>query len=326
MKFIDRNPTVSYFCRMKVIDKTVQILNIIPIGCASALVFSAIIALTLMPGDDLPDVSLPYVDKFVHFLMFGGMSCVALFDVARYKGRFAWGEWLAAALFSVCFGIAIEIAQDLMELGRAAEFADITADALGAVLLPLPFIGVIKLVATDYTLSFNQVRNSKNIPAQIKDLYFRSFPDDERREWQSIEALINSRSRYNLTLIDSRRQCVGFISWWNLHSGVYVEHFAIDPAQRSRGLGALALEKFCLMHAEKPIVLEVELPGANDMAERRIGFYKRCGFSAHPDVEYVQPPYKPGGNAVELLLMTYGSVADVPEMAREIKKTVYGVK
>lgn len=326
MKFVAGERSVSYFCGVKVIDRIAQILNVIPIGCASALIFSVIVTLTLMPGDDLPGVPVPHVDKIVHFLMFGAMAAVALSDIARYKGRFVWSEWLVAVVFSTCFGGVIEIAQGLMAFGRSAELADLLADATGAFLLPLPFISIIKSMASDYSLSFREVRQSKNIPVSTKELYFNSFPDDERREWQSIELLINSHRSYHLTLINSRKQCVGFISWWNLRTGVYVEHFAIDPAQRSRGLGALALDKFCLMHAGKPVVLEVELPGANDMADRRIGFYKRCGFSAHPEVEYLQPPYKPGANTVELLLMTYGRGADVPEMACEIKQKVYGVK
>lgn len=311
---------------MKRIDKFVHFLNYIPIGCASALIFSLIVVLTLMPGDDLPGVSIPYLDKAVHFLMFGAMACVALSDIARYKGKYNVREWLAAAIFAACFGGVIEIAQSMMGLGRAAEFGDLLADSLGAFLLPLPFIGIVKSMASDYSLSFKDVRKSSKIPALIKELYFSSFPEDERRDWDGMESLIDSRGRFHMTVISSRNTCVGFISWWNLDAGIYVEHFAIDPKQRSRGLGALSLEKFCIMHSGKPIVLEVELPGSNDMADRRIGFYERCGFVTHPEVKYIQPPYRKGGNSLELLLMTYGENADVPEMASEIKAKVYGVK
>jgi hypothetical protein len=326
MKSVVQVAAVVYFCNVKRLDKIIHALNIIPVGCASALVFSVIVVLTLMPGDDLPGVPVPHIDKLVHFLMFGAMASVALSDIARYKGRFRWPQWIEAALFSVVLGILIEIAQSLMGLGRAAESGDVISDALGAFLLPLPFISVIKVMASDYSLSFRDVRSSRNLPSQIKNLYFSSFPEDERREWKSIEDLTDSRAQYHFTLINSRNKCAGFISWWNLRSGIYVEHFAINPNMRSCGLGALALEKFCNVHAGKPIVLEVELPNANEMACRRIGFYKRCGFVAHPEVEYLQPPYRPGGNTVELLLMTYGHGADVPAMASEIKENVYGAR
>jgi VanZ family protein len=42
--------------------------------------------------------------------------------------------YLAVALLMLAIGIGIEIAQDIMALGRSAEFADVYADGVGIVL------------------------------------------------------------------------------------------------------------------------------------------------------------------------------------------------
>ena len=52
--------------------------------------------------------------------------------------------------------------------------------------------------------------------------------------------------------------------------------FAVDPAQRNGGHGKNVLNHLCQL-LQHPIVLEVEMP-EEEMAQRRINFYKRQGF------------------------------------------------
>ena len=79
-----------------------------------------------------------------------------------------------------------------------------------------------------------------------------------------------------------------------------MEHFAIISAMRGGGLGGEAIRNFVAADP-MPVILEVEPSGSNDMADRRIAFYERCGFTGHRDFEYIQPPYSPGLPEVPLM-------------------------
>ena len=161
---------------------------------------------------------------------------------------------------------------------------------------------------------------------KIEQLYVNSFPVDERRPWSEIENMTNTSQMFRFTLLRSAGKPAGFITWWKLKRGIYVEHFAISPSMRSHGLGAMALKRFCAERGNSPVILEVEPAGSEPMADRRIGFYSRCGFKLHKDFDYIQPPYAPGLNPVRLQLMTYGDIGNLSDLAREIKQEVYGAE
>ncbi len=75
----------------------------------------------------------------------------------------------------------------------------------------------------------------------------------------------------------------------------------------------------------KPPVLEVE-PPADEMSERRIGFYERLGLSLRVDYEYIQPAYSEDRKALPMRLMTFGvpDDADLGLPVRLIYENVYG--
>ena len=106
----------------------------------------------------------------------------------------------------------------------------------------------------------------------------------------------------------------------------YVEHFAIDPSQRNGGHGKNVLSHLC-QQINKPIILEVEAP-EEEMAIRRINFYKRHGFTLW-EKPYMQPPYKPGDGYLPMLLMAYGSLEcekDFEYVKERIYREVYNVQ
>lgn len=86
-----------------------------------------ILILCLLPKSDLPDdswINIPHFDKLVHF---------GLFFVLFLTLRFASPErWFVNILICVAYGCAIEIAQEIAETGRSAEWFDLLADAIGA--------------------------------------------------------------------------------------------------------------------------------------------------------------------------------------------------
>lgn len=157
---------------------------------------------------------------------------------------------------------------------------------------------------------------------ELEGLYVASFPPEERRAWSDIVefARCGTISLYGI------RHCghiAGMVTVWHLDGVDYVEHFAVDPAERGNGLGGRVIEDIVVRAGDRPVVLEVERPGSNDMAARRIGFYSRHGFRAIEDFDYVQPPYGEGLPWVPLMLMSSGDV-DPEAVARELYVTVYG--
>lgn len=149
-----------------------------------------------------------------------------------------------------------------------------------------------------------QYHNHPQLSHTIRNLYFSSFPPQERRLWEDIEQLLSQYDYpYNLLVIIGNDEFAGFISWWDLTEFYYIEHFAVIESMRSCGVGTEALKQF-IASTSMPIVLEVELPDSSEMAHRRIKFYQRNGFTAHPNFQYIQPPYNHNLPPVPLMLMT----------------------
>ena len=173
-------------------------------------------------------------------------------------------------------------------------------------------------------------RSVKDFSDPVLDLiertYTESFPEVERRDFSLVRNLVRDESRFIVYALSKESRYVGFITGWFFDGYTYVEHFAIDPAARNGGIGAEAMKQF-LVFCGTPVVLEVEMP-TDEMSKRRIGFYERLGFELDNQV-YHQPPYREGGEWLEMRLMTYGDV-DLEHSFEQVKnclhKNVYGVK
>lgn len=301
----------------------------LPLFLLTGISVAATLLLTLMPGDAAPDIPLfPHADKVAHFLMFGSVACAALWDWGRRAGCITRRLWLAVALTVSLFGGLIELAQSAMPYGRSGDWADWLADMVGAFFLPLMLWRVIRRFVDVYNFHLLTYGDCQSVPQWVKSLYFGAFPPEERRDWADlVSKLADGASPVSITMIFSRMRPVGFITWWRLGNVVYVEHFAVDPAMRGGGIGARAIKSF-VDSVGLPVVLEVEPADTGDMALRRIGFYERCGFTAHPSHPYLQPSYSPGLPSVPLMLMTAGApeTIDLPEITRRLHTTVYGVR
>lgn len=173
-------------------------------------------------------------------------------------------------------------------------------------------------ILTEATITRNNL-----IPSEIKELYLTAFPEKERRDWNSILQLIDSEPAFRFFIISSGGATAGFITAWTLGAVTYVEHFATLPQLRGRGIGANVIRQLKAESAA-PVALEVEMPGSSPEADRRIAFYIRCGFTAHPQFHYVQPPYSPSQPPVRLMLMTSEPSMDLEAVSTLIHRKVYG--
>ena len=173
----------------------------------------------------------------------------------------------------------------------------------------------------------NCVSNS-NYLSSILHLYLEAFPRDERREWNTINDIIEffklHSDRFNIIIVISDNQFAGFLFYWDFGTHIYVEHLAIVKQMRSRSLGS-QLIRYAMTEIRPDILLEVEHPDS-PQAIRRIEFYNRLGFSLHKDIPYIQPPYSPSQSPTPLILMTCGNIGiDTPcdEIITSLKRIVY---
>lgn len=135
---------------------------------------------------------------------------------------------------------------------------------------------------------------------EIYKIMKTSFPFDEIRGFDEQKALLQHKNYKLLGLLDND-SLQGFIAIWEFEKFILLEHFAICPKYRNKGLG----EKFLsllLSSTTKKIILEVDYP-TDDFSKRRINFYKRNSFELF-DFNYIMPAYSNKHNPVPLLLMS----------------------
>ena len=147
-----------------------------------------------------------------------------------------------------------------------------------------------------------------------------SFPKYEYRTNDEQKALLDNPAYDVYILPDLDDKAIkAFIAVWNFDSFAFIEHFAVNPTYRNKGIGSTFLREIVCMLG-KMVCLEVELPD-NEMASRRICFYERNNFflNRYP---YTQLPISAGRNPVPLLIMTYGRYINKMEFA-EIKDELF---
>lgn len=157
-------------------------------------------------------------------------------------------------------------------------------------------------------VELKSVTSHENVPISVISLYLLAFVEDERRPcYEMFELIDDGDCNFDFILIYCNQNLVGFVTTWSFDEFLYVEHFAIFPEMRGRGIGSDVI-KMLKQSTQKPVVLEAELPGTSEDATRRIAFYERCGLVPHYNYRYLQPAYSPGRQPVELLLMTSGHI------------------
>ncbi len=106
----------------------------------SIAVTLAVIFLSLMPVPEVPELNdVPFFDKWVHFVMYGGLCCVYWFDYLRGGGStHSWKTWLLwLVIIPIVIGGLMEFCQGYLTTYRSGDWIDMLADTVG-VLLALP--------------------------------------------------------------------------------------------------------------------------------------------------------------------------------------------
>jgi ribosomal protein S18 acetylase RimI-like enzyme len=157
---------------------------------------------------------------------------------------------------------------------------------------------------------------------KIKTLYEQAFPQKERREFAELVRLIQLENM-ELMAIENSSILLGFLILWTFKSFRYLEHFVIDPSQRSKSYGSAVMKKI-ITNSNNTLLLEVE-PPHNDISKKRIIFYERLGMKICP-YYYEQPPYRINENSFPMLIMSFPHELSKPyfeEFTSIIKTEVY---
>lgn len=118
----------------------------------SLLTTLAIIILSVMPFPEIKMAQdIPLADKWVHFVMYGGLSLVVWFEMARSENKsgikkaamqlLLWGLVMPALL-----GGILEFVQEYLTTTRSGDVWDFIADAIGAALGTILGLGVRMMV------------------------------------------------------------------------------------------------------------------------------------------------------------------------------------
>lgn len=105
----------------------------------------AIIIASLIPIPEIkPLEDIPLMDKWTHFVMYGGLACAAWFDIYRSKTQVPTaGKLLLAIVYPILLGGLMELAQAYLTTCRNGDWLDFIANTIGAV-IAIPIGGVIK--------------------------------------------------------------------------------------------------------------------------------------------------------------------------------------
>ncbi|WP_070137682.1 VanZ family protein [Crocinitomix algicola] len=107
------------------------------------IIWGTIIAvLSLLPGDQLPEIKLTWVsiDKIVHIIMYSALSGFLLIGFDRHnfrsKNKLNLRDirlYLLLTVSSFLFGLSIEFAQDWLVTKRYYDITDVVANLIGTI-------------------------------------------------------------------------------------------------------------------------------------------------------------------------------------------------
>lgn len=136
----------------------------------------------------------------------------------------------------------------------------------------------------------------------VWNTYDLSFPEFEKRIKSDQIAVLKDK-RYNLFALIEDDLYLGFIMTWEFGNFCFIEHFAIDSANRGKSYGGSVIKEIQKQFNDKTIILEID-PPIDEISVRRLNFYKSLGFILS-DIYHLNLPYRIGGEGHQLNIMTY---------------------
>ncbi|MDN3606580.1 GNAT family N-acetyltransferase [Kaistella yonginensis] len=165
---------------------------------------------------------------------------------------------------------------------------------------------------------FQELQTRKKL-SRIFSSYEKTFPADERRDEAQFLALLENPNSL-IFIIKNEENSIGYVILWELNDFYFLEHFEVFEEFRNLKLGSQVLQE--LQEKFGNMILESEPSDWNEMAERRINFYVRNGYSI-VSKEYVQPSYGEGKKELKLFLLGNFKVENLMAVEFELRSKVY---
>ena len=116
----------------------------------SVLATFVIVVISVAPFPDVPELAnIQFFDKWVHFLMYGGLCSIYWLDFFRTDhSRKEYKKWLVwIVVLPIALGGLLELAQNYLTSYRSGDWMDFLANSVGVILaIPLGLF-VISLIA-----------------------------------------------------------------------------------------------------------------------------------------------------------------------------------
>lgn len=115
----------------------------------SILISIAIIILCTIPVPDVPELEdVPFFDKWVHFVMYGALTCAMYLDRKLSRANTNRIFILAAFVYPSLLGGLMELVQAYCTTCRSGDWLDFYADTFGAFLATILSLSIWKIVKT----------------------------------------------------------------------------------------------------------------------------------------------------------------------------------
>ena len=102
----------------------------------SHFVIAVVIILSLAPIPEMPRLpNINLLDKWAHFVMYGGMCLVIWWEYWRQHRQIDWQHaTIGAILLPIILGILLELDQTYLTSCRTGDWLDAVANAIGVIL------------------------------------------------------------------------------------------------------------------------------------------------------------------------------------------------
>ena len=103
--------------------------------------------LSLMPGNNLPKIKIPNIDKAVHFIFYFTLVFLMAYGWQKQK-TVSWmhSKMLMKIFFvAICYGCCIEMMQEIFTTTRHFDWLDIMANTTGSATASLITVKLFKL-------------------------------------------------------------------------------------------------------------------------------------------------------------------------------------
>lgn len=99
----------------------------------SLLVATIVTIISLIPFPEMPDMEdIPFIDKWTHFVMYGGLTITIWFEYLRSHTSLAASRlFIFAFLMPITMSGIIELMQEYLTTSRNGDFWDFLANSIG---------------------------------------------------------------------------------------------------------------------------------------------------------------------------------------------------